>query len=405
MKALIKLLPQKLSDAIYRRLLPLENYRERSGGIEVRLAKTQEELETAYRLLHDVYVAKGLMDPHPSGMRVNLYSALPYTSVLIAEFEGKIVGTVSLIKDSPLGLPSDKEYRAENTAYRRKGVRLLEVSALAVHPDFRKNSQGSLVSLLMMNYLSRYSNLNMGADALVAVVHPSTRDFYRALFGFEQNGKIIEYKFVKKALVIHLTANFTEQVEPALAKSQQLNDFFNDELKGVFSVPPSSQGILLNPVMTADLLKNIFYEKTGLFQELSRKELEYIKSAYELHFPLENMELFRFVEGRRYGFRYQSKIQAQVISDRRLMMGKIFDVSPMGAFLKTSDELNPGDEMSLIFSLGGKNIKLKAQVVRINPSQQDYYPQGVGIRFIDSSQILLEAIRGTHQFAAEKKTA
>src|SRR4051812_31111604 len=81
-----------------------------AGEFTFKIAENREELETAYSLLHDCYVTHRLMKPHPSGLRCSVYSALPYTTTIIALRGEQIVGTVSLIKDSEIGFPSDKEY-------------------------------------------------------------------------------------------------------------------------------------------------------------------------------------------------------------------------------------------------------------------------------------------------------
>ena len=73
-----------------------------------KIAEKKEEFETAFRFLHDVYVASGLMKPDPSGIRLNAYHALPTTRTLLALWDGRIVGTVSIICDNPLGLPMDR---------------------------------------------------------------------------------------------------------------------------------------------------------------------------------------------------------------------------------------------------------------------------------------------------------
>ena len=67
------------------------------------IAQTREDLEACFRLLHDAYVASGFMKPAPSGLRATIYHALPTTTTLCAKFEGRVVGTVSLIRESVFG--------------------------------------------------------------------------------------------------------------------------------------------------------------------------------------------------------------------------------------------------------------------------------------------------------------
>ena len=76
-----------------------------SKRLVLKLAETREELEACFAVLHDAYVDSGFMKPDPSGMRVTIYHALPTTSILCAKYDGEVVGTISLIRESALGVP------------------------------------------------------------------------------------------------------------------------------------------------------------------------------------------------------------------------------------------------------------------------------------------------------------
>ena len=76
-----------------------------SSRLELKIAETQEELEACFAVLHDAYVDSGFMKPDPSGMRVTIYHALPTTTTLCAKYDGEVVGTISLIRESALGVP------------------------------------------------------------------------------------------------------------------------------------------------------------------------------------------------------------------------------------------------------------------------------------------------------------
>lgn len=77
-----------------------------------KLAETRDELEQAFRVLHDAYVGQGYMDPHPSGLRVTKYHALPTTAVLITKDlrTNEVVATVSIVRNTALGLPLDSVF-------------------------------------------------------------------------------------------------------------------------------------------------------------------------------------------------------------------------------------------------------------------------------------------------------
>ena len=102
-RKLIASLPRGRRFAVYRSFVecnPAPNER-----LVLKIAETQEELEACFSLLHDAYVGSGFMKPDPSGMRVTIYHALPTTTTLCAKWDGQVVGTLSLIRESALGFP------------------------------------------------------------------------------------------------------------------------------------------------------------------------------------------------------------------------------------------------------------------------------------------------------------
>jgi hypothetical protein len=156
-------------------------------GLRFKLAESREELEAAFRLLHDVSVEAGVIQPSPSGVHLLLQHALPSTSVLIALQGGAVVGTVSLIRDNPLGLPMEADF--DVSALRKWGSRIAEVSALAIAPAFRRSGGGGEALLLpLLAYLYRYATYYFGIGYFTATVLSSQARLHQAVFGFEVLG-------------------------------------------------------------------------------------------------------------------------------------------------------------------------------------------------------------------------
>jgi len=107
-----------------------------SQRLVLKIAETKEELEACFSLLHDAYVDSGFMKPDASGMRLTIYHALPTTTTLCAKYDGKVVGTISLIRESELGVPMQQIF--DLTAVREKEGNIAEASALAVHPKLER---------------------------------------------------------------------------------------------------------------------------------------------------------------------------------------------------------------------------------------------------------------------------
>ncbi|HEX6654976.1 MAG TPA: GNAT family N-acetyltransferase, partial [Candidatus Limnocylindria bacterium] len=138
------------------------------------VAESPGELSAACALVHDAYVDQGLMRPHPSGLRRHPYQALPTTSTLVAWWGRRIVGTLTMIRDNPQGLPMESTF--EVGAVRRRGP-LAEISSLAVHRRFRSRDHRVLFSLI--TGLVAHAR-EVGVDYFVFAVHPNHAALYRA---------------------------------------------------------------------------------------------------------------------------------------------------------------------------------------------------------------------------------
>ncbi len=68
-------------------------------------------------------------------MRVTIYHALPTTTTLCAKIGDQVVQS-SLIRESAIGFPLQRIF--DLTDVREKEGQIAEVSALAVHPRFRR---------------------------------------------------------------------------------------------------------------------------------------------------------------------------------------------------------------------------------------------------------------------------
>lgn len=401
-KKLFKLLPERTRFEFYRKLLKIEPL---DHNYEVKIATTQEELEESYKILHDVYVKKGLMNPDPSGLRCTLYSALPFTTVIIAKHQGRVVGTVSVIKDSLIGFPSDKDYKKENDRFRERGFHICEISALAVVPEYRKKKTGSLISLYLMKFLGRYAQDHMKCDMLMATVHPNVFDFYKFMFNFRKNGEVVQYKYVNDALAIHITSSLRQinhwlkEQFNSLPQPQNFYQFVYDDNDPVNKFPHKKNDFSLHPVMTLDLLKYFFIEKTQLFTQLSVDELKMVKSAYSLYFDISEIELFRFIPVDNRYFRYLCHFEAAIYVDNRIYNGVIHDISMSGAFIsiKSVHQLPAvGGSIKIHFNMNDKIQELSGSIVHKNKTQTKRHPQGIGIQFKVANSDLLSAIHDMH---------
>eukprot|EP00825_Cyclidium_porcatum_P026376 TRINITY_DN2839_c0_g1_i2.p1 TRINITY_DN2839_c0_g1~~TRINITY_DN2839_c0_g1_i2.p1 ORF type:complete len:262 (+),score=33.34 TRINITY_DN2839_c0_g1_i2:214-999(+) len=192
-RKLFSMLPQKRRHDVYRSLVdcnPDPNKR-----LVLKIAESKEELEACFKLLHDAYVSSGFMTPDPSGMRVTIYHALPTTTTLCAKYDDQVVGTLSLIRESAIGFPLQRIF--DLTGVREKEGQIAEVSALAVHPRFRRT--GGTILFPLMKFMYEYCTTFFDTRHLVIAVNPRHIEMYESLLFFKRlTANVVEKEKRKK---------------------------------------------------------------------------------------------------------------------------------------------------------------------------------------------------------------
>ncbi len=158
-----------------------------------KIASRREELKAALEMVYRAYVQSGLTHSSRHEIRVTPYHTLSTTEVLVAKDRGKVVCTMSLVRDAGLGLPTEAIYEREIEQRRRRGIRLAEVSCLA---DNRKGEAGSFSIVSRLMALTGQCALRRGVDQLVIVVHPRHAAFYQRFIAFEPIGEEKTYAAV-----------------------------------------------------------------------------------------------------------------------------------------------------------------------------------------------------------------
>ncbi len=126
----LKICPCRLRARIVRNKISIDYNIE--NDFIVKIAETKEDLEGAFKVLHDCYVEKDYMQVHTSGFRLTPYHILPTTTTFIVKENSKVISTMSMIKDGALGVPSESLF--DLSFLRDQGLRLAEISSLGILP-------------------------------------------------------------------------------------------------------------------------------------------------------------------------------------------------------------------------------------------------------------------------------
>jgi len=316
------------------------------GRYTIGVANDLESRRKAYGLVYRLYREKEYAKPHPSKMWLSIFDALPETATLLVErtavegggwkvegqgdsveggrlkVEGRSnpatstfdpppstfhlpppspslrpppstastpVGALTVVFDSPLGLPADKLYKPELDALRAKGRRLSEIVSLGVAED---SGAGSEILVKLFNFVYLVSKKVRGATDFVITVNPRHVRFYEKTLLFEPAGAEREYDKVggAPALLLRLDLDVPEErvrLEHGPAETRPPR---SRTLYPMFHAPEAEPVIVarlaasLRP-MTGREFDYFFVAKTDLLERAAPEERSFIRERYPFPEP------------------------------------------------------------------------------------------------------------------------
>ncbi len=160
--------------------------KERDAGFRMQVAADLGSRERAFRLAYREYRESGYARGNEDGRLVSNFDADPRTLILlIQDRAGQDAATISLVFDSPAGLPCDQVYALDLVALRSQERRLVEVTRLAID---RAYAGAKTLLVQLFNFISVYArNVEAGTDFIIEV-NPRHVNYYRRLLLFEPLG-------------------------------------------------------------------------------------------------------------------------------------------------------------------------------------------------------------------------
>jgi hypothetical protein len=162
-------------------------------NIMIRLAATRDQVVRANRLVFKNYAELGYWSDDPEELARNHYLGLPTRHVILITEASSLIGTISVIVDSPDGIPADRFQPETVCALRRQSRRLAELSCFAI-----SKSQPHPATLLhfLMAFILQYSFYYLAIDRFVAVCTPQHARFYQRYYGFRRGNASAFYDYV-----------------------------------------------------------------------------------------------------------------------------------------------------------------------------------------------------------------
>ncbi|MBI3323715.1 MAG: hypothetical protein HYZ92_00350 [Candidatus Omnitrophica bacterium] len=245
--------------------------------IRFRVVETTDELKSAMRLVYREYLRRGYVNPNPHQLKISVFHALPETTTFVAVHQRLgVIGTTTLILDSPLGLPMDEVYKRELDQMRQRH-RLAEISMLTLDHDFfgrgvlpTLHAHKMILMLRLFKVMFDYLRTCTGTTELVACFNPRHRILYDFLH-LQSLGGLKSYSVVNghPAVAGHLNIGQTR----GLARSYPVLRFF-------YGRPCSAARFARKLLLGREDLQELFLRLSPVLASASPSELTHIKQRY-----------------------------------------------------------------------------------------------------------------------------
>lgn len=150
--------------------------------IVIRLAKDPAEKEAANMLVYRNYLNLYWPDDEEA-FRRNKFLQTSARHVAVAVEAGRVIGTLSAVEDSSLGLPSDMFRPDIIRRFRSNADQLAEMTSFAIDPSIRHQT---VLTLFLMKFFMQYTFYYLGIDRVIASCRPRHADFYAQRLGFQK---------------------------------------------------------------------------------------------------------------------------------------------------------------------------------------------------------------------------
>ena len=248
------------------------------GKCTVRVANQLELRQKAYKNMYDLYAKMGIAEKNSNGLWVSIYDALPETTTLLAENEkGKIEGTLTLVFDSPIGLPADELYKKEVGEARNVGDQICEFISLGINQE-GKSSIKALASLFYCGFLYAWHKNN--SIVSIITIHSRYERFYCKNFSFEKMGPERNYAKANGAPTVLLNVAFKKLNR--LRNKRRVFPFYLLKYSDLEEIKIFKKIEKLRRSMSDGEFVNLFIENTDTWEKASRYQKDFIKKVYPI---------------------------------------------------------------------------------------------------------------------------
>lgn len=198
--------------------------------IVIRVARNNDEILQANELISETYIREGFWQRGDDHAVTDKWLNTPHRTVMLVidkQNGNEIIGTLSIIKDSPDGLPADSFQPDMMNQFRALGEILAQVTSLA----FKKNqSQQQKLILFLFKYALQFVLYYTHIERLISLCNPKHARFYNMALGFQMLGEPVYYPYAKaigQLSTLHLVKAHQEFTSSFQIDSPNNNNFYH----------------------------------------------------------------------------------------------------------------------------------------------------------------------------------
>lgn len=249
------------------------------GRCVVRAANRLELRQKAYEYVNNIYYREGYTKDDSNNLWLSIYDALPSTTTLVAEDEnGDISGALTIVLDSPIGLPSDELYKSQIDRLRRAGRKISEIISFGINAP-KKDSVKILASLFYCAYLLSWRAKKQ--NDFVIAVHPRHEKLYCGKLLFSRIGPLKKYDRVNGALAVLLNLPLSlpnKLKEKQLIFPLSIFRYSDQKEEGI------ARKLKQMALPMSDLeFYTFFIEKTDAWEKATSGQKKYLKEISDVH--------------------------------------------------------------------------------------------------------------------------
>lgn len=378
---ILRTLPLLLRAPIIRNMFQVET--KGPEQLIFKIADTTDEIEQAFKILHDSFVELGYMKVQHSGLRVTKYHLLPTTNILVAKQGDEVIGTVSVVIDSPLGLPMDSEWKLSDL--RRSYNRIAEISALAIKKGYRSQRGRLLLPLCKLMY--EFCRYRAGVDVMVASTLNEVKDFYRCVLLFKpiDGYRVRRYDFVQGVEAVAQYLPLNEASEKIYHKvygqkrpEKNLFHYFVEARLPNLILPKQKYFTTPLSVMSPALIEYFFGNRSDVLNQLTEEDRTALNNIY--FFDSYKQVVGPSATTRKYP-RFSVFCQGQLTTNNRENVQKItvLEASQKGLGLRLQGPFSTNFEKSALLSMNiGTDERGQTKQIQV-PVEIRYHNQNNGI--------------------------